>query len=147
MSDTKFQIIKGGKDGGVEDGASSSKVKDDMGNTKLIKIVRFISGEEIITTVVNQNDKKILVEKSLVMMYKPSGEGQISIGFGPFMPYSEGQVALSVSAVAAIADPMEKIVEEYNRIFSPIIQPSPGIVNANGFGVTPSGPVGPKLVP
>lgn len=146
MSDTKFQIIKGGL-GGSDEGASSSKVKDDMANAKLIKIVRFISGEEILTTIVNQNDKKVLVEKSLSMVYKPSGDGQISIGFGPFMPYAEGQVALSTSAISAIADPIEKIVEEYNRIFSPIIQPSPGIVNANGFGVTPSGPVGPKLVP
>lgn len=136
-----LSIIKGGQTGSPTKG-SRKKVKDTMSkNDKVVKIVRFISGEEIITTVVNLNEKKIVIEKALVMVYKPSGDGQISIGFGPFMPYSEGQVALNMSAVAAIAEPMDKIVDEYNRLFSPIIQPSPSIVSSS----RPTGPVGPIL--
>lgn len=136
-----LSIIKGGQTGSPIRG-SRKKVKDTMSkNDKVVKIVRFISGEEIITTIVNLNEKKIVIEKPLVMVYKPSSEGQVAIGFGPFMPYTESQIALNMSAVAAIADPVSKIVEEYDRLFSPIIQPSPSIVSSS----RPMGPVGPIL--
>ena len=101
-----------------------------------IKVIRFISGEDVVATVTSQDDNKIVLDKPLTIVYKPAGEGQVSIGFGAFMPYADptSPIELNVSAIAGIIEPMSSLVNEYQRIFSPIIQPSNEIVT------------GPKLV-
>lgn len=134
----KLSLIQGGKRG--PQNGDLSKVNNTM--KPVVKIIRLISGEELIASVVIQNDKKYVVDRALSLVHKPNGDGQVALGFGPFLPYADGQIAISVTAIAATADPIDKLVEEYERIFSPIIQPSSGIVGPSD----PLGPVGPSLV-
>lgn len=111
--------------------------------SKPVKIIRLVNGEDVIATVVNQNEKKILIEKPLTLICQPSGNGQINIGLGPFMPYTTDAISLNTSLVVATVTPNEKLVEEYERLHSPIIRPS----NSGVVAPVQTAPVGPTIGP
>mgnify|MGYP003125949105 CR=1 FL=1 len=55
-----------------------------------IKLLRLVSGEEIIAEITNTDEETYLIKDAIVMI--PAGEGRI--GFMPFMPYTEAKDGL-----------------------------------------------------
>lgn len=95
-----------------------------------IRIFKLISGEELIGNVVSSSGTDIVLEDVVTITYHPVGEGKMSAGFAPHMPYSEGNIVLQLHAVAVSADVAGEMLNEYKRIFSKIITP-PGTIHTS----------------
>ena len=76
-----------------------------------VKIVKLISGEELI----GEFDEKTNTITNPVVMVPVSDK---SIGFGPWMPYSEDKsFTLKEEHIQIIASPSKTISNEYNKAF------------------------------
>ena len=83
-----------------------------------VKIVKLISGEDLIAELADSDD--IIVKNPVVMI--PVNKDQIA--FQPWIPYAEDkEYLLKEPQVVIIATPSETIVNEYQKIYSSIVTP------------------------
>jgi hypothetical protein len=92
-----------------------------------IRLYKLISGEEVIGTVKNSNEIFVELADTVTVTYHPAGDGKMTAGFAPHMPYAEGNITLNHTAIAFVAGVKEDMESEYKRIFSPIITPPRGL--------------------
>ena len=89
-----------------------------------IKLFKLTSGEEIMASVesFDKATNNINITDAVALVYQQAGDGRMTVGFAPFMPYADDKVTtLYASAVAASASPTPQILGEYNRVFSKIV--------------------------
>lgn len=91
-----------------------------------VKVIRMNTGEEVIVTLLNETEDSIEIENPLVGM--PTQTGQI--GFGPWAPLvkNDDSITLSKSYIVYLADAQVDVVEQYQKIFSPIETPSKKLI-------------------
>lgn len=91
-----------------------------------IKLLRLVSGEEIIAEITNTDEETYLIKDAIVMI--PAGEGRI--GFMPFMPYTEAKNGLTIRKqdVMFSVDPIKDMVDQFRQARSGIEIPSKGII-------------------
>lgn len=91
-----------------------------------IKLLRLVSGEEIIAEITNSNEDSYQIKDAIVMI--PAGEGRI--GFMPFMPYTEAKNGLTIRKqdVMFSVDPIEDMVDQFRQARSGIQTPKKGII-------------------
>ena len=82
-----------------------------------IKLIKFVSGEEIIADVISVGDGAKIISDAVTLVYRQQEGGNMTVGFAPFMPYSDGQIALYDSSILAIGEPQEDLKKEFDRIF------------------------------
>lgn len=82
-----------------------------------IKLFKFVSGEEIIADVEKTEEWGVIVKDAVTLVYKPHEGGQMTVGFAPFMPYSQGKINLYNVSILAESEPQEDLKNEFNRIF------------------------------
>lgn len=89
-----------------------------------VKIVKLISGEDLITELLDSDD--IIVKNPVVMI--PVSKEQIA--FQPWLPYAEEkEYLLKEPQVVIIATPSETIKKEYERMYgSGIVTPTQNII-------------------
>ena len=82
-----------------------------------VKVMRTNIGEEVIFTLINEDEKTVEIENPLVAM--PNAQGQV--GFGPWSFLQKKNTTLTVDKtfVVCIYDAEEEIVENYEKIFNP----------------------------
>ena len=82
-----------------------------------VKVMRTNIGEEVIFTLINEEQSTIEIENPLVAM--PNAQGQI--GFGPWSFLQKKNTTLTIdrSFVVSIYEAEEEIVENYEKIFNP----------------------------
>lgn len=86
-----------------------------------VTLIKFVSGEEIIATKVVDTGTNLVVENPVTLVYHRNEEGSgVSVGFAPYMPYSEGNIVVNYAAIASSSDVKTDLLAEYNRIFSNI---------------------------
>lgn len=93
-----------------------------------IELIKTINGEEIIATVINEDMSTLVLKDTVTVAYHPTGDGKMSAGFAPHMPYSEGELRMSKTAVAFRTEVKIDMLNEYKRIFGGIITPSSSII-------------------
>lgn len=133
---SKLKLIKGGLYGTPKvkrgtSGPSSSKehtMSEDKA-TKIIKVVKFVSGEEIVTHIRGETDMVYSVGDTLAYAYHQTEAGKLGVSFMPFMPNAEKEGKLiTKSSILAMGDPGEALLGAYEQAFSPIIQPPHNII-------------------
>ena len=82
-----------------------------------IKLIKFTSGEEIIAEVTLENAGKLVIKNGVTLVYHQTKEGTVSVGFSPFMPYSEGSIELHDVSISGTARVKKELLNEYNRIY------------------------------
>ena len=82
-----------------------------------VKVFRMNTGEEVIFTLINEDEKTIEVENPLVAM--PNAQGQI--GFGPWSYLQKKDTTLTIdkSYIVYVCDANDEVVESYEKIFDP----------------------------
>lgn len=86
-----------------------------------IVLFKLISGEELIAKVIMRG-LMTEIQDAVTLVYHQVGDGKMSVGFAPFMPYANDKsIKLNPSSIASEADPKDQILGEYNRIFSNIV--------------------------
>lgn len=101
-----------------------------MNNNGKVKVIKFISGLEIIAEVLEQRNDFIRVKNPIVaqVMLPKDPKQNPTIGWLPFSVLSEAkEVRLESSAIMCIMDPTLDAEQNYKQIFSPIIQPTSGL--------------------
>lgn len=92
-----------------------------------IKVFKTLSGEDIITEVVETKDTHYVMKNPAVLVLQETEQG-MRVGLAPFLPYAKGNIALYANSVMAEALPDDSMVQEYKRVFSPIEVPSSSII-------------------
>lgn len=82
-----------------------------------IKLIRFSTGEEIVAEITKETDTTICIKDAVSLVYRPKEGGQMSVGFGSFMPYSDGEISLNKTTILAQAEVQDDLKNEFNRIF------------------------------
>ena len=82
-----------------------------------VKVMRTNIGEEVIFTLINEDQSTIEIENPLVAM--PNAQGQV--GFGPwsFLQKKDTTLTIDRNFVVYICDAEDEIVENYEKIFNP----------------------------
>jgi len=89
----------------------------------MIRVFRMINGEELISESKPAGGGYTLENPAVIVMQQT--EKGMGVAIAPYMPYAQGKVTLYSSAIAAEADPDDKMKNEYNRIFGSGIQVVP----------------------
>jgi|TARA_R110000787_G_scaffold50413_1_gene120193 hypothetical protein len=91
-----------------------------------VKVFRANTGEEVIFTLINEDENTIEVENPLVAM--PSAQGQI--GFGPWSYLQKEETTLTIDKkyIVYICDARDEVVDNYTKIFSTIETPSKKLI-------------------
>jgi hypothetical protein len=82
-----------------------------------VKLFKLISSEEILATVISKDENTVTVKDAVLLIYRQAKEGAMSVGFGPYMPYAEGDIVINNVSIASTANVKQDLANEYNRIF------------------------------
>ena len=89
-----------------------------------VKLIRMITGEEIIAEIVSETDDTITVQNGLVVL--PSAQG---VGFAPWatvISKDEPEITVKKTFVVYIAAVQDDVAQKYNEMFgSKLVTPSP----------------------
>lgn len=125
---SELKLIKGGLYGTPKikrgtSGPSSSK-EQTMSENKIIKVIKFTSGEEIVTNIIQDAGDVYLVGDTLAYAYHQTEDGKLGVSFLPFMPNAEREgKAIWKASILATGDPTPALVGAYEQAFSAIIRP------------------------
>lgn len=86
-----------------------------------VRLVKLTSGEEIMYTEISVGDSATVVKDAVTLVYHQTEQGNVSVGFSPFMPYHDGSIAIWHNSIAAVSTPQEQMLAEYTRVFSGIV--------------------------
>lgn len=92
-----------------------------------VKLIRMSSGEDVITTLLEETEEAITIEDSIVAVPTSSG----TIGFAPWSPLlskTEKSLIVNKRFVVYISEPDEGIVEQYSKMFSKLITPNSKLI-------------------
>lgn len=97
-----------------------------------IKLYKLTSGEEIVANVKGTAPEYIEIDDAVTLVYQQAPGGKMTVGFAPFMPYSEGSIILYSRTIAGTSDVTEQLLTEYQRVFSKIeIAPASALASLN----------------
>lgn len=91
-----------------------------------IRILKLVSGEEIIGNVTDNGLLTYSIKNGVIVALVPSRANpqQPSIGLAPWLPYAENDtVLIHKQHVVYEAEPIQEMVNNYNSIFGKIIAP------------------------
>lgn len=92
-----------------------------------IKVFKTITGEDIISEVIRVEDTHYILKDPAVLVLQDTEAG-MRVGLAPYMPYAKQPVALYAHAVSTEAFPEDVMVDEYKRVFSPIVTQPQSII-------------------
>ena len=87
-----------------------------------IKILKLITGEEIIGEFSVEGETFITLKNPLAIVIRPSREG-FTFGFMPWCNLMEGEKRLSMSNVVTMGAPTDDVKNTYNSMFGGIVTP------------------------
>jgi hypothetical protein len=89
-----------------------------------VKLIRIVTGEEIIAEVLSETDDSITVQNGLVVL--PNAQG---VGFAPWatvISKDEPEITMKKTFVVYIAAVQDDVAQKYNEMFgSKLVTPSP----------------------
>jgi len=89
-----------------------------------VKLIRIVTGEEIIAEVLSETDDTITVQNGLVVL--PNAQG---VGFAPWatvISKDEPEITMKKTFVVYIAAVQDDVAQKYNEMFgSKLVTPSP----------------------
>jgi hypothetical protein len=89
-----------------------------------MKLVRLITGEEVIASIEENSDSTITIKEGVMLI--PAGEGRI--GMVPFMPYSDGSpITISKTHVMFMTNPSEDLYRQVLRVTTGLETPASGL--------------------
>lgn len=92
-----------------------------------VKILKLITGEDIITEVVSETEKYMKIKSPLrvVVMPSKSDPKMPTIAFVPWVEfYAEKEFTLDKSHILVIGSAVKEFINQYNSVFGGIVTPS-----------------------
>lgn len=93
-----------------------------------IKLVKLVSGEEVVCNVVNDGDLTLTVDDCILVGFQPDpNTGKMGIAVMPWAPSAKFPVELDKDKVVFVADASDGAVAAHSQAFSRIMTGSPGL--------------------
>jgi hypothetical protein len=102
-----------------------------MANVENLKIIRLLSGEEIMAEVVTDSGTALSVKNAIRIVVMPNSADPKAptVGLAPFMQFSEDkELTLNKNCVITTATPMKEFVNQYNTVFGGIVVPDSKLI-------------------
>lgn len=98
-----------------------------MVDTKKVKLVRLLTGEELLAEVISEAGLKIEIKNPIRVVVMPSRDpnsDRPTVAFAPWMEFADEQnFTLDKSHVLAIMIPIKEFIAQYQKAFSEIVTP------------------------
>ena len=91
-----------------------------------VKVMRTNIGEEVIFTLINEDENTLEIENALVAV--PNSQGSIGFGAWSYLQKKDTTIAVNKQFVVYVIDANDEVVENYEKIFSPIQTPSKSLI-------------------
>jgi len=90
----------------------------------MIKVLKLVTGEEILGEILSEEADRIAVKNPLLIMMQRTQNGEVGMGFLPYLPYSEDrQFTFKSDHVLVCKEVDSELKNQYNKIFGGIITP------------------------
>jgi hypothetical protein len=96
-----------------------------------IRLIKMISGEDLIAEVVVQTGNEIIVKNPVRVVVMPSKTNPQSptVGFAPWAEFSdEKQFTIHMNHVIVTMKPIQEFINQFNSMFSGILLPEKKII-------------------
>ena len=96
-----------------------------------IKIVKLLTGEEILAKVLPSSDHVVIMENPVRIVVMPNriDPKTPNIGFAPWAEFSDDkEFVVDKSHVVAIMIPIKEFVNQYNTMFGKLVTPQSGLI-------------------
>ena len=96
-----------------------------------IKIVKLLTGEEILAKVLPSSDYVVIMENPVRIVVMPNkiDPKTPNIGFAPWAEFSDDKTfTIDKSHVVAIMTPIKEFVNRYNTMFGKLVTPQSGLI-------------------
>lgn len=89
-----------------------------------IKILKLITGEEIIGEITTEEDSLVTLKNPLAIVIRPSQEG-FTFGFMPWCSLMDGErlVSIGLSNIITMGNPTDEVRNAYSSMFGGIVTP------------------------
>jgi hypothetical protein len=86
---------------------------------KKIRLIRLTSGEEILVTILKENEVRKFIKDPVLLI---PNEGQI--GFMPYMSYCEiDELMIKEEHIMFNVQPTDKLIDNYNKMTAKVVTP------------------------
>jgi hypothetical protein len=102
-----------------------------MANVENLKIIRFLTGEEIMAEVLEETKEVLVVKNAVRIVVVPSQTDtkNPSVGFAPYSQWTdEKELTLNRSHVTLLIAPITEFVNQYNGMFGGLVVPNSKII-------------------
>lgn len=102
-----------------------------MAKTENLKIIRFLTGEEIIAELIEETNDILKIKNAVRIVVVPSAVEQKnpSVGFAPFLQWTDDKdLTLNRSHVTVMSNPITEFVNQYNSMFGGLVVPNSKII-------------------
>ena len=91
-----------------------------------IKLLRLVTGEDVLAEIVDHGDIAYHIRNPLIVFIRPTETGVPSVGLSQWIPYSaDKEFTIKNDRVVVESNPAEDLRSQYDRVFgSGIIMPS-----------------------
>ena len=96
-----------------------------------LKVIRFITGEEIIAEIYDDNNDTLVVKNPIRIVVMPSKTDPKApqVAFAPYAEFTEDtQFTFSWSHIVTTYNPIAQFVNQYNTVFGGLIVPDTQII-------------------
>lgn len=87
-----------------------------------VKILKLLTGEEIIGEVESETKNFVTLKNPLAIMLRPSQEG-FTFGFVPWCNLMEGSKQISFDKIVVMGEASDDVKNTYNSMFGGIVTP------------------------
>lgn len=92
-----------------------------------IKVFKNLVGEDMIGEIVSNEGTYYTIQNAANIVLQETETG-VRVAIAPVMPFSTGDIMLYKHSLAIEATPASAMIEEYKRVFSPIITSKNSII-------------------
>lgn len=83
-----------------------------------VKLIRMVTGEDLIAEVLVQTDQNITIKNPCVIILRPTQSGNANISITHWVPYAESnEFTLALDRTVFVVEPAQDLLNNYNSAF------------------------------
>ena len=96
-----------------------------------IKVFKLVNAEEILAETVSETDTSITVRNPLLVVLQRTPQGEVGVGFLPYMSYAENkEFTFNKDHVIFAKGVEDSLKNQYNTVFGNIVTPTKKLILA-----------------
>lgn len=93
-----------------------------------VVVIKLLSGEELIGTVVGDSSSHLTLDNILMVQYEMKAPGQLGFGFLPFSPLTESRKTFQREHIVYETHPKDTLAQAYNQVTGKLVTPTKELI-------------------